>query len=121
MEVAGRAKQTLQEVVGIDGTSFDAVLRGDPSNADGSLLDELKAGIKERLSAGFGSPDGSTNQPIEIRVTNNGLQLEGDHQRAAEIEGLLNSDPNLRELARKLHDLAGTKRLTIESSGKMYG
>ena len=107
--IAGNLASRVGEVIG-----FDEVLRADPNAADGGaeqLRGELIQAIRQRLSR-MGI---DANQPLRLSVTQHGkLRVTEQHRRAAEIEAVLNADPQLISQAKELHRASGSPRGAIE-------
>lgn len=106
----GLAQGITQGVSGAIG--FDDVLNQAGPAEPAELTSELIGAIEQRLSdAGI-----NVNQDLSIRITASGqLQFDGDHAQAAEIESILNSDPQITGIANRL---AGTDQAqTLQTSG----
>lgn len=82
-----------------------------PNPAETSdVLSQLTELIQQRLSdSGI-----QVNQELPIRITTDGkLRVDGDHPRAAEIESVLDADPQITLLASRLARLGKVSGLTI--------
>jgi hypothetical protein len=113
--VAGAAKIAQGIASGIsrgvsEAIGFHDVLSGGEQPSPAVRATGLVEAIEDRLSrAGI-----DVNQELPIRVTDDGkIRVEADHPRAAEIELLLNSDPQIGNLAGHLSGTAEANGLTI--------
>jgi cob(I)alamin adenosyltransferase len=113
--MAGAAKQAITAATG---PSFDEVLRGTKNSATDSAttLKELIQGIQQRLASVGIDLSTRMNQSLQMSVTANGIQIDGHHERAAEMEAQINADPQLLELAKKLREHGGPTQFTLSDS-----
>ena len=112
-DVAGRVGQAI---------GFDEVLHGNaPVQEDGAasvagLSEDLVDSIRSRLlQSGLIQLGGGPNQSLQLRVQQDGaLRVAGDHPRAAEIEALLASSPQIVERAGRLAQSGGPTEIAID-------
>ena len=100
---ASRFAARIADRVG-DAIGFDKVLRDGadekPAENPQQILGQLVQAIRDRL----GQLGVNPNQMLELSVTQQGrIRVDGNHRRAAEIESVLNGDPQLVSLASRLH------------------
>ncbi len=117
--VAGRVSQAI---------GFDEILHRTPPEAVGgesppvdASADELKRQLTDGIRLELAKHSINLNQRLELRVHEDGsLRVDGNHPRGAEIEALLNSDPNTVRLAGELAQASGSNRISIDltSSGE---
>lgn len=100
---------------------FDDVLHGTDSVDDSiitndALTDQLVDSIRARLvQSGLIDSGGEPNQTLQLSVQQDGaLRVEGGHPRAAEIEALLGSSPQIVGAASKLARSGGPTEIAID-------
>ncbi len=99
---------------------FDDVLHGTHAVDDGitndALMGQLVDSIRTRLvQSGLMDAGGEPNQTLQLSVQQDGgLRVLGAHPRAAEIEALLGSTPQIVSTARKLARSGGPAEIAID-------
>lgn len=108
----GAAKLAQQTARGISqAVDFDEVLQSASPSEIGSMVAKLTDSIRQRLSK-FGV---TANPPLTVGLQERGeLTIEDDHPQAAEIEAILNADPQLTAAAQRLRSLGGPSQVTVD-------
>lgn len=122
--VAGRVSEAI---------GFDEILQRAPAESevapvqDAAAADELKQQLTDRIRLKLAKHSIDLNQGVELRVNQDGsMRVEGNHPQGAEIEALLNSDPDSARLAGELAKTSGANQISIDltssgAPGNMFG
>ena len=111
--VASGAAKIVQSLAGQVShvTGFDQVLQDagvvskdvEPVETESLDAESLTGTLTEAIRQHLARWAGETNPVLEVSVTNGGLQINGNHPRAAEFEALLSQDPEIGVLAQQLY------------------